>query len=276
MKETKKLKKAANDMLKATSRTFYIPITGLPSELKEAVTSAYLCMRAIDEIEDHPGLPSDNKIDLLTKISNVLTQPAHEEKLNALLQPYSNILPEVSLCLNDWIKVCPKAVEPNVLHYTSIMAKGMADWVDKGFEVHSEEDLDEYTYYVAGLVGELLSELWAWYDNVETDQELAIAFGRGLQAVNIIRNRDEDLQRGGVDFFPNGWEFKDMFSYARRNLNMGNRYLECINPGPIYNFCKIPLALANGTLEAIEKGKEKLSRTDVLKIVGKVAKEQIL
>ena len=41
------------DTLRATSRTFFIPISRIPSGLQEAVASAYLCMRAIDEIEDH-------------------------------------------------------------------------------------------------------------------------------------------------------------------------------------------------------------------------------
>ena len=54
----KSLQKEAMDMLKKTSRTFYIPITFLEPKLKKAVASAYLCMRAIDEIEDHETLGS--------------------------------------------------------------------------------------------------------------------------------------------------------------------------------------------------------------------------
>ncbi|MGH1332669.1 MAG: phytoene/squalene synthase family protein, partial [Exiguobacterium indicum] len=49
MNETKQLKKDANRVLKATSRTFYIPISRLSQDLQEAVGAAYLCMRAIDE-----------------------------------------------------------------------------------------------------------------------------------------------------------------------------------------------------------------------------------
>ena len=44
------LRREALEVLKETSRTFYIPISGLPPGLQEAVASAYLCMRAIDEI----------------------------------------------------------------------------------------------------------------------------------------------------------------------------------------------------------------------------------
>jgi farnesyl-diphosphate farnesyltransferase len=65
MNETKQLKKDANRVLKATSRTFYIPISRLSQDLQEAVGAAYLCMRAIDEIEDHGDLATDVKTMLL-------------------------------------------------------------------------------------------------------------------------------------------------------------------------------------------------------------------
>lgn len=61
--------KDALTILKETSRTFYIPISKLPDTIKEAVASAYLCLRAIDEIEDHPGLPNDVKALLLRRLS---------------------------------------------------------------------------------------------------------------------------------------------------------------------------------------------------------------
>ena len=43
-------------ILKETSRTFYIPVARLPERLQETVAAAYLCMRAIDEIEDNDDL----------------------------------------------------------------------------------------------------------------------------------------------------------------------------------------------------------------------------
>lgn len=152
------------------------------------------------------------------------------------------------------------------------MAKGMADWVEKKWVIKNESDLDQYTYYVAGLVGILLSDLWKWYDGTQTDQDQAVAFGRGLQAVNIIRNRQEDLERG-VDYFPDGWGFEEMFTYARRNLALADLYSDSLKAGQIYTFCKIPLLLAHATLKAIETGQEKLSRRDVTDLVSQVDKE---
>ena len=56
-------------ILEETSRTFYLPIVRLPQGLQEAVASAYLCMRAIDEIEDHPGLDPQQKSKILQSVS---------------------------------------------------------------------------------------------------------------------------------------------------------------------------------------------------------------
>lgn len=273
MTDKKNLYDRAKQVLMETSRTFFIPISKLPDELEEAVMSAYLCMRAIDEIEDSAVLSTEEKVNLLNKISVLIKKPFTEAELAALFEPYQSSLPAVTLELNDWILLCPESATPAVLSATSEMAEGMAKWVNKAFNIETEEDLDEYTYYVAGLVGVMLSDLWKWYDGTDCDRVLAVGFGRGLQAVNMIRNREEDLSRDGVDFFPNGWEMKDMFTYARRNLDLGDEYTKDLTVGPVYYFCKIPLALAFSTLDAIEAGQEKLTRNSVMEIVNEVVAE---
>lgn len=269
MSEILRLHKEAMDMLLSTSRTFFIPISHLSPGLQEAVASAYLCMRAIDEIEDHPQLSSDIKVHLLKETANIFRAHSNED-LAELFRPYQSELPEVTLRLGDWAKYAPGSIAPNIFKSTATMANGMADWVARGWKIKNKEDLDDYTFYVAGLVGLLLSEIWLWYDQTETDRELAVAFGRGLQAVNIVRNRIEDRTRG-VDFFPEGWELEDMIKYARNNLNLANVYTESLKAGPILLFCKIPLVLAHGTLDAIEAGEAKLSREAVVQLVSQVS-----
>jgi farnesyl-diphosphate farnesyltransferase len=273
------LSQTSIEVLKKTSRTFFIPISLLPLRLKEAVTAAYLCMRAIDEIEDHPGLSSESKVYLLQSISELLRRNQSpktfgEIELKELFGPYDSELPEVTLRLNDWIKLCPPQVTPNILNTTRLMSDGMAEWAMKGWTIQNKDDLDRYTFHVAGLVGLLLSDLWNWFDATQTKRDLAVSFGRGLQAVNIIRNRDEDLSRG-VNFFPSGWDFKDMLNYAKHNLALANLYIEEIESAPILNFCKIPLALAHGTLDALEAGEAKLSRAAVNQIVLQVTGAQL-
>lgn len=64
--------KDAMTILKETSRTFFVPISKLKADPKYAVSSAYLCLRAIDEIEDHPTLDNKDKVKLLRNVSMTL------------------------------------------------------------------------------------------------------------------------------------------------------------------------------------------------------------
>jgi farnesyl-diphosphate farnesyltransferase len=89
------------------------------------------------------------------------------------------------------------------------MADRMAQWAENGWMIQTEADLDRYTFGVAYSVGLLLSDLWAWYNGTQTNHIHAIGFGRGLKAVNILRNHAEDVARG-VEFFPPNWRTEDM------------------------------------------------------------------
>ncbi|MFS0614663.1 phytoene/squalene synthase family protein [Bacillus subtilis] len=263
------LQKEAMHILKLTSRTFYIPIKLLNPILRETVGSAYLCMRAIDEIEDHEELSSDTKQHLLRSTSQLLQTQFDPHAYQQLLKPYENLLPEVTLRLHDWLTVCPAGIIDKVKKSTSIMADGMAKWVEKDWIVKTKEDLDDYTYYVAGLVGVMLSDIWEWYDGTKTNRDLAIGYGRGLQAVNMLRNQDEDAERG-VHFIPNGWGRNEMFDYAHAHLEMADKYITSIDTKNILLFCKIPLALAKKTLKALNKGEEKMGRAEVESTVNEI------
>lgn len=270
MKEEKKLYKEAMQVLKDTSRTFYIPITLLETTLKQTVASAYLCMRAIDEIEDDPEMDGETKQSLLLETSDLLKkQPFDKSAFDTLVAPYKSDLPEVTLRLGDWLEVCPEGIRGRVQTSTSEMAVGMAKWTERHWQVHTEEDLDDYTYYVAGLVGVMLSDVWEWRDGTQTDRDLAIGYGRGLQAVNILRNKDEDSERG-VNFFPDGWTRNDMFQYAEKNLALADKYMEDIQARTMVLFCKIPLALAKRTLKALKRGNAKMSRQEVETTVDEI------
>ncbi len=267
----KELYKEAIAVLKATSRTFFIPITFLEKELKTTVATAYLCMRAIDEIEDHEELSNNVKSELLIETSKLLLKPFDHTAYMKLLEPYANQLPEVTLRLADWLTLCPEEIRDTVAASTSEMATGMAKWASKGWIVKTREDLDDYTYYVAGLVGTMLSDIWFWKEGIKTDRELAIGYGRGLQAVNILRNQDEDKIRG-VSFVPEGWTRDDLFNYAKENLAKADAYNRSISKRSILMFCKIPLALAHKTLDAMLKGHEKMTRKEVEQTVEEVTK----
>ena len=266
------LRQDALKILQETSRTFYIPISGLPLGLQEAVASGYLCMRAIDEIEDHPGLDNLTKAKLLRTVSLTLQAAADGftvDNLSAALNTH-HLLPEVTLRVGEWAQLAPESIAPRIWDATAAMADRMAYWASTGWKIHDEADLNRYTFSVAGAVGLLLSDLWAWYDGTQTNRVHAIGFGRGLQAVNFLRNRAEDLTRA-VDFFPDGWSAEDIHIFARRNLKLADAYIKSLPVGPALDFCQIPHALAYGTLDALVRGEQKLSRTDVMSLIEQVA-----
>ena len=269
------LRNRALETLKQTSRTFYIPIVRLPEKLQDAVASAYLCMRAIDEIEDTPELDNQTKARLLRGISLRMQEITHIDayaRIGLDLTPYSHVLPEVSLNIGEWASLAPDSIAPRVWDATAAMSDRMAYWAEQNWQISSESDLDRYTFSVAGAVGLLLSDLWSWYDGTQTNRTQAIAFGRGLQAVNIVRNQGEDAQRG-VSFVPDGWTNRDVQDYARVQLQQAKLYIEALpKDSPALSFCQIPYVLAKGTLDAISIGKPKLSRLDVLSLVEKVTK----
>ena len=153
------------------------------------------------------------------------------------------------------------------------MAFGMAKWAKKNWQVQTKEDLDDYTYYVAGVVGVYLSKLWHWSYGQETDLDLAIGFGRGLQAVNILRNQKEDSEERGVSFVPDGWSRDDLFAYAEDNLKKADAYIATLSEKSTVMFCRLPLEFAHKSLKAMKKGQEKMSRAEVEQTVNEVKME---
>jgi len=273
MKKNEQFPKEAMRVLKETSRTFYIPITFLKSDLKHSVASAYLVMRAIDEIEDHELIPNDTKYELLMQVSELFKRPFTEEAYLRIIEPVKEQLPEVSLRLYDWVQACPEGSRPMMMEISSEMAFGMAKWAKKNWQVQTKEDLDDYTYYVAGVVGVYLSKLWHWSYGQETDLDLAIGFGRGLQAVNILRNQKEDSEERGVSFVPDGWSRDDLFAYAEDNLKKADAYIATLSEKSTVMFCRLPLEFAHKSLKAMKKGQEKMSRAEVEQTVNEVKME---
>jgi farnesyl-diphosphate farnesyltransferase len=262
-------------ILKETSRTFFIPITRLPLKLQETIGAAYLCMRAIDEIEDHPDLDNQTKASILHGLSWALQaqlasdDPENASLLEAVFLPYKKILPEVTLRIGDWLAHVPQGIAPRVWDASIAMADRMAYWVENNWLIRTEADLNSYTFSVAGSVGLLICDIWTWFDGSQVDRLAAIHFGRGLQSVNILRNREEDSQRG-VDFYPSDWADKQMFAYARKNLEQAKAGIALISKVSFRYMVDIPLALAEATLQALEDGQPKLTRSQVMQIVGQV------
>lgn len=230
----------AHDMIRAYSTTWYEPVVSMPPGLKEATTCAYLCMRGIDEIEDHPVLDGSTKARLLEGVAQIWQTRYTQADFSSVFREHAAVLPEVSLRLGEWSVLAAPEIGPRVLETFAAMAERMADWARADFTIHTENDLNRYTYAVSGTLVLMLSDLWAWHDNTRTNRTYGIAYGRALQSANILVDQATDASRG-VDFWPDGWQADDMLRYVRTELIPATAYVDALPPGPARTFCAEPL-----------------------------------
>lgn len=148
------------EMLKVVTKNFFLPISMLPQGAQETVASAYLCLRAIDEVEDHPTLPNSVKSKILKNISFGLQKFKPEvegrQAFNFDYEGKEAELAEVSLRLADWLDHCPGVIRGRLADCTATMADRMAFWAERNWKIENADDLDVYCFAVAGAVGLLL------------------------------------------------------------------------------------------------------------------------
>jgi farnesyl-diphosphate farnesyltransferase len=201
------------DILPRVSRTFAPTIRMLPRPLSLHVTVAYLLCRVADTIEDSSVLDVEHK--------------------KAILRAYASLLQREQFCLApdgfvQRLRQLPRrGAEYELLHnFPLLMAvyarfplnvrKGISTWVVEmvsGMRKYAQSkynsnqnfldtlrDMDEYIYYVAGTVGNMLTVLFAHYSSridrriTKKLEKNAEAFGKGLQMINIIRDMPADWQ----------------------------------------------------------------------------------
>jgi len=254
----------ADDMLKKYSRTFYEPICQLPGDLGRAVASGYLAMRAIDEIEDSETLADTAKVDLLDSLHTIMRVPDQgvTQRVATRLAPERSDLLDVTRSLPEWLSIAPERSFPVVLECVSNMSHRMAFWVHRRWEIPDREHLDAYTYDVAGTIGVFLSTLFSYYCGCTPNVANGVLFGCGLQLTNIILNRKADLQRG-VDFFPKGWDERQMIDYAKNHFQPSRDFIAELDSVPAKNFCQVPLDLAEMSLAFFEDHGRGLKREHV-------------
>ncbi len=197
-----------HEMLRAVSRTFALSIERLPSELRDMVATAYLLFRVSDCLEDNESLVSDHKAELLRIWARVLTDSMPVSSLTGEIIHLDKSDPEVYVAqhagqLLDGLRRFPQPIQEIITNHVNQTSLGMARWQEIGPEVKNEEEMDDYMDQVAGRVGYLLTDLFAWYSPVIMERKekllpLSRHFGLALQTVNIIRGLRKDYDRGWV------------------------------------------------------------------------------
>lgn len=193
--------------LQQVSRTFALTIPLLPARLSDWVGNAYLLCRIVDTIEDDAELSCQDKQHHIAKFLDAFSDPlSAPDFVIHLLPMISASTPEHerALLLDTPAVLArshsyPTAVQDILKQAVTIMSRGMLD--QQGKAITGQQELDRYCYVVAGVVGELLTRLFAEYSpELKHRQErllpLSVSFGLGLQLTNILKDVGEDGARG--------------------------------------------------------------------------------
>ena len=192
-----------SQMLPRVSRTFALNIPQLPEALRKPVTNAYLLCRIADTIEDEPTLDAEEKGGFENALTAVVSGKLSAQSLPAERQLVANL----PLIIEITRSLTPPQIDA-IERCVSIMGRGMRHF-QQAQQIQTLLDLDSYCYHVAGVVGEMLTQLFCDYSPAiaarRTQLEaLAVSFGQGLQMTNILKDQSDDLARG-VCWLPQQW-----------------------------------------------------------------------
>lgn len=218
-----------DQILPHVSRTFALTIPQLPPALATPVTTAYLLCRIADTIEDEPALTPPETLSFLQQFSALVGGQGDAATLAVQLSSRlsERTLPaerELVKHMDRVIRVGAGLDKPQIAairRCVELMCFGMPRFQfnasPRGLAHFS--DLDEYCYYVAGVVGEMLTELFCDYSSDIAKQQaalsaLAASFAQGLQMTNILKDVWEDRARGAC------WLPQDLFE--RYEIDLGD------------------------------------------------------
>lgn len=207
------------EILKQVSRSFYLTLWVVPGKLRDQLGIAYLFCRAADTIADSDLIPSTERLKYLCLFreqfeSRVISHQTITEIQNSLVGHQGDFADKVLLDhLGDCFQIFQgfsREDQDRIRHLVVTLTKGMEmDLTYFATEacgmlraLPSGHELDQYCYYVAGVVGEFWTQmlighfpsLKAW-DEARM-QKLGVHFGKGLQMTNVLKDIGKDLARG--------------------------------------------------------------------------------
>jgi farnesyl-diphosphate farnesyltransferase len=280
-----------DQILPHVSRTFALTIPQLPAALRISVTNAYLLCRIADTIEDEPALSPPETHAFLQRFTAALGGRGESQTLTRELETRlsDRTLPtERDLVRNMQrvINVTAALGEPQraaIHRCVELMCYGMPRFQATASlrGLPRLTDLDDYCYYVAGVVGDMLTDLFCEYSPAIAGrraglQAQAVSFAQGLQMTNILKDVWEDRSRGacwlpqevfsrhGVDLArltPESYDprfaagMRELVAVAHAHLRNALEYTLLI-PGKeagIRRFCLWAIGLAVLTLQKINR-----------------------
>ena len=203
------------DLLKDVSRSFYLTLRVLPKSIRSQIGLAYLLARTTDTIADTEIIPLDQRLKSLQALrERILGTSSAPLNFGELAQrqslPAERVLLEkceasVAL-LQDLSEADLRLVREVVDIITGGQGLDLKRFAGSSAEniiaLRTDEDLEDYTYRVAGCVGEFWTKMCRAhvFPNAKLGDTKLLAdgvrFGKGLQLVNILRDLPADLKTG--------------------------------------------------------------------------------
>lgn len=212
-------------MLRSVSRTFALSIEQLPQVLRDAITVSYLLLRVSDCLEDHAEMAPERKSALLRVWASILDEGLPVATLTREIAGLDSEDPEVYVAQHarrvlEMLAELPAPIQAAIIERVAKTSRGMARWQDHGPFVEDESELDDYMHEVAGRVGYLLTDIFAWHSpriraRKSELMPLSREYGLALQTVNVIRGMRQDYHRGWV-FVPRS--FYERYGLTRDSL----------------------------------------------------------
>lgn len=207
------------DLLKQVSRLFYTTLAVVPRTVRDQVSLAYLFARAADTIADtdlidrskrlaylkqyqkqfeHDNLDRESIRSIQREMAPLQQDSAERvllQRLDECFRLFGEFRPDDRQRVQRLLTTLTKGMELDLICFPGDSAKQAA-------ALKSLDDLDRYTYYVAGCVGEFWTDLMCAHRpalagwNLREMAQVGIRFGKGLQLTNIVKDVAQDLQRG--------------------------------------------------------------------------------
>jgi farnesyl-diphosphate farnesyltransferase len=210
------------DLLRATSRSFYLTLRVLPARVRPQIGLAYLLARTTDTIADTETVPLALRLHALgilrerilgqraepgnfRELARQQGSPAEKlllEKVEDSLARLQTLSPADLQLVRDVLATITSGQELDLRRFGNLGVPPSRPAGQKIIALATAAELDDYTYRVAGCVGEFWTKLCRahLFPKTRLDEKQFIAdgirFGKGLQLVNILRDLPADLKNG--------------------------------------------------------------------------------
>ncbi len=278
-------------LLAETSRTFALCIPLLRDSTRAQVTIAYLLFRIADTFEDASHWPVAERLAALDEFCELLRTDHDAERVAAAWYAkkpsphagYARLIADVPLVMRAFAAL-PEKARDVIREHVIRSAQGMAHFValtevtphGDRLQLTGMQQLRDYCYAVAGIVGEMLTELFVLRapqlrSAAPYLRARAATFGEGLQLVNILKDTNDDFSEGR-SYIPPDADRADVIALAKADLEAATEYTLALQSGGapqgIVAFAALPVALAEATLDKLARAGAgaKIGRAEVFRI----------